>query len=214
MNNVRDEKVRRALTILAAKLQAYPKAAVACSFGKDSMVALHLTRRVDPHIPVFFINTRFMPKETIEFKDMIVKAWKLDFREFDNDGPVSNDLHLKDPNECCRLLKVLPAKEAVKDLDLWITGIRSTEGVTRANITEVEFRGLVKINPIASWSEADVWRYMAIHKIPVHPWYDLGYRSISCACCSAPNTEEERGGRWKGTGKCGGECGIHTCELK
>ena len=120
-----------------------------------------------------------------------------------------------DPDLCCNLLKVEPTREAVKDLDAWITGLRNTEGRTRKDYQEVERRGdIMKINPILRWTEADVWRYMAIHNIPVHPWYVRGYRSLGCEPCTAMGGEEERDGRWMGTPKQGGECGIHTVPLK
>jgi phosphoadenosine phosphosulfate reductase len=82
---------------------------------------------------------------------------------------------------------------------------------------EVERIGtLTKINPILLWTELDVWRYLAINQIPMHPWYFEGYRSLGCAPCTSKvlDDEPERAGRWKGTSKCGGECGIHTAVLK
>ena len=126
-------------------------------------------------------------------------------------------LHSSDPDECCRILKVEPMKEAVKNLDAWITGLRHDEGETRRDYQIIEHRdeGLVKVNPILNWTEGDIWRYIAIHKIPVHPWYIKGYRSLGCApCTTLPEMgENERMGRWRGTSKQGGECGIHTQQL-
>jgi phosphoadenosine phosphosulfate reductase len=214
MNEVQDKKVQHALLIIKKALEKYNPIAVGCSFGKDSMVALHLARRINPQIPVFFVKTKFMPQETLDFKEKVVDLWNLNLAQFESEEDVASDLPLTDPDECCRILKVEPTKEAVKNLEAWITGVRNTEGITRVSFNEVEFRGLVKINPILEFTEADVWRYIAIHSIPVHPWYSLGYRSLGCACCSVPNTNEERGGRWKGTVKEGGECGIHTYNLK
>jgi len=71
---------------------------------------------------------------------------------------------------------------------------------------------ITKVNPILDWYEVDIWKYMAIHEIPVHPWYAMGYRSLGCAPCThlVDDDETERAGRWLGTSKCGGECGIHT----
>ncbi len=209
-----DAKVKHALTLIQKALWEHERIAVACSFGKDSIVVVHLARQIDANIPVFFVNTKFKPQETLDLRDLLVKQWQLNFKEYKSKVDVPFDLHLTDPDECCRILKVEPAREAVKDLDAWITGLRSTEGRTRTNYKEVELRGLVKINPILGWTEAGLWRYTAAHKLPVHPWYARGYRSLGCACCSKPNTEEERGGRWQHTSKCGGECGIHTKDLK
>jgi len=121
------------------------------------------------------------------------------------------------PDLCCELLKVEPTKVAVKNLDAWIAGLRKTEGSTRENLNEVEHRGnIVKINPVLEWTELDIWRYLAINNIPVNPLYKKGYRSLGCEPCSVivSDDEPERAGRWQGTSKCGGECGIHTKTLK
>ncbi len=120
-----------------------------------------------------------------------------------------------DPDECCRLLKVEPTKVAVSGLDAWITGLRNTEGRTREDYQEIEDKGgLIKINPILTFTEAEIWRYIATRGIEPHPWYGKGYRSLGCAPCSGPGGELERDCRWQNTSKCGGECGIHTQRLK
>jgi phosphoadenosine phosphosulfate reductase len=125
------------------------------------------------------------------------------------------ELYEVDPDECCRLLKVEPTKVAVRNLDAWICGLRCTEGGIRKDYQEVENKGgLVKINPILTFTEAEIWRYIATRGIEPHPLYGEGYRSLGCAPCSYPGGELERSCRWKGTSKCGGECGIHTQILK
>ncbi len=196
-------------------LNRYDKVAVACSFGKDSMVVVHLAIQIKPDIPIFTIMTPYKPKETFEYKNKMIKLWNLNITEYRSKKDVPKGLWKTLPDECCRILKVEPTKEAVKDLDAWITGLRSTEGRTRTEYQEWELKGgLMKVNPILYWTEADTWRYLAVHQILVHPWYAEGYRSIGCEPCSAPGGEKERDGRWKGTSKCGGECGIHTQKLK
>jgi phosphoadenylyl-sulfate reductase (thioredoxin) len=125
------------------------------------------------------------------------------------------ELYQVDPDECCRLLKVEPTKVAVSNLDAWITGLRSTEGRTRVDYQEVEDKGgLIKINPILTFTEAEIWRYMSTRNIEPHPWYGRGYRSLGCEPCSGVGGELERDCRWQNTSKCGGECGIHTQRLK
>lgn len=209
------DKVKHSKKLIKDAIKKYSKITVACSFGKDSMVVLHLARQIKPDIPVFTIMTPFKPKETFEFKDRMIRKWNLNIKEYMSKEKIPENLHKTNPNECCRILKVEPTKEAVKDLDCWICGLRNTEGRARKDYQEVENKGgLIKVNPILSWTEADVWRYIAINKIPVHPWYAKGYRSLGCAPCSNPGGKLERNGRWKGTSKCGGECGIHTQRLK
>jgi phosphoadenosine phosphosulfate reductase len=99
----------------------------------------------------------------------------------------------------------------------WVTGLRCTEGRTRSDYQEVEERdrGLIKLNPILLWREREVWQYLALYAVPVNPLYREGYRSLGCAPCTRISSgEDERAGRWIGTSKCGGECGIHTRPLR
>jgi len=239
-----EAKIEHAKRLIESTVQKYPRVAVACSFGKDSMVTVHLAREVDPNIRIFAVMTQFKPKETFDYLVLMNKKMNLgttvymvadqtppellngnldvrllpanEFRRKAGQVNVNGkQLHEVDPDECCRLLKVEPTKVAVKDLDAWICGLRSTEGRTREDYQEVENKGgLIKVNPILTFTEADVWRYMATRNIQPHPWYALGYRSLGCAPCSNMGGELERDGRWKGTSKCGGECGIHTQSLK
>jgi phosphoadenosine phosphosulfate reductase len=98
----------------------------------------------------------------------------------------------------------------------WVTGLRCTEGRTRTDFREIEQRdpGLYKLNPILLWHEREIWEYLAIHRVPVNPLYGEGYRSLGCAPCTRISAgPDERAGRWLGTSKCGGECGIHTRPL-
>ena len=239
------EKIQHAKELIRYAIENYPRVAVACSFGKDSIVTTHLAQQIKKDIPVFSIMTMFKPKETFEYLVKMSKLMDMNLKIYmvANEPPeifkknglnvillppseffekakkvkeeTGKEIYEVDPDECCRLLKVEPTKVAVKDLDCWICGLRNTEGRTRKDFKEIEKRGnLVKVNPILNWTEADVWRYIAIHKIPVHPLYAEGYRSLGCAPCSHPGGEFERDGRWKGTSKCGGECGIHTKILK
>jgi phosphoadenosine phosphosulfate reductase len=210
-----DPKFEHSRNIIQECLNRYKRVGLACSFGKDSMVVVHLAISIKPDIPIFAIITPYKPKETIEYKEKITKLWNLNLTEYRAKKDVPDGLWKTLPDECCRILKVEPTKEAVKDLDAWITGLRATEGRTRTEYQEWELRGdLMKVNPILYWTEADVWRYFAIHQIPVHPWYERGYRSIGCEPCTAIGGENERDGRWAGTKKCGGECGIHTQTLR
>ncbi len=211
-----DEKVTHSLKLIDDAVKKYwPRIAVGCSGGKDSVVLVHLSRQVKSDIPVFFVDTPFKPQETRKLIQKIKQMWGLNLKVYRSKEMIPHDMYLTDPHRCCQILKVEPTKEAVKDLDCWFSGLRSTEGQTRINYIEVEVRGsLVKVNPLLDWTEADIWRYTATRDLPVHPWYAEGYRSIGCAPCSNPGGVDERDGRWKDTSKCGGECGIHTQILK
>ena len=211
------DKILHSKMLIESSLKEYAQTAVFVSFGKDSMVAVHLALQIKPDIRIFSVMTPFKPQETFEYKDKMIQLYNLNIVEFMSEETVDPDFPKTNPDECCRILKVEPTKEAVKDLDAWICGLRNTEGRTRKDYKEVEEKGgLVKINPILNWTELDIWRYMAINNIPVHPYYARGYRSLGCEPCTKliNDDELEREGRWLGTSKCGGECGIHTQNLK
>ncbi len=240
-----EDKIERAKRLIEDAVRNYSKVAVASSFGKDSMVTVHLAREVDPNIKIFSIMTQYKPIETLDYLRKMNKKMNLDVTVYmvadsvpealqDDSLEVillpTEEFNLKasqveaqtglkiyevNPDECCRLLKVDPTKAAVSDLDAWICGLRSTEGRTREDYQEIEDKGgLIKINPILTFTEAEIWRYIATRGIEPHPWYGKGYRSLGCAPCSHPGGELERDGRWQDTSKCGGECGIHTQRLK
>jgi phosphoadenosine phosphosulfate reductase len=211
-------KIKNAKQIIRNAINKFgDKVAVACSFGKDSMVVVHLALQIKPDIQIFTVMTPFKPRETFEYKDQMIEKYKLNIIEYMSKKKVNPDLPKTDPDECCRILKVEPTKQAVGNLDAWICGLRNTEGRTRKDYEKIEEKGgLFKINPILNWTELDIWRYLAINNIPVHPYYARGYRSLGCEPCTTLVSDEslEREGRWIGTSKCGGECGIHTMILK
>ena len=240
-----EDKIEHAKELIEKAIRNYPRVAVACSFGKDSMVTVHLAREVDPEIKIFSVMTRYKPKETFDYlrrmnqkmnlrttvymvADSVPEALRGDslevrllpteeFKQIASQIESQNggEIYEIDPDECCRLLKVEPTRVAVSGLDAWICGLRNTEGRTREDYQEIEEKGgLIKINPILTFTEAEIWRYMATRGIEPHIWYGKGYRSLGCAPCSNPGGELERDGRWQNTSKCGGECGIHTQRLK
>jgi len=214
------KKISRSLKLLADAIDKYDKIALFSSFGKDSIVTLHLARRVNPTIQVVSIVTPYWFQETFDYKDKITKEWNLNIHTFQipliTNKNGKKNLYEIDVEKCCDYYKVSPTKQAVKQLklDCWISGLRNTEGHTRKFLDEIEVRGgLVKINPILKWTEQDVWLYMCSNNIAPHPLYLEGYRSLGCQPCSKPYTKTERGGRWQGTKKECGECGIHTKNL-
>ncbi len=207
------QKIENAKEYISKYIEQYPRHGVALSFGKDSMVLVHLVRQVEPQALIFAVlaNTEF--PETLALRDRVVKEWDLNYKEyiFENDPS-------KGMEGCCRAVKVAKFKEAVHNLDCWFSGIRRDEGFTRVNFQYVEEKdGLVKANPILDFTEKDIWRYTAVYGLPVNSLYGKGYRSLSCRNCSAVEKDEhesERAGRWVGASCEGGECGIHTQSLR
>jgi phosphoadenosine phosphosulfate reductase len=213
------QKVSRAFTLIEEAYKEYGnRLVVANSLGKDSVAVWDLARRVNPKIRGFIVTTRFKPKETIKFMDEEVKRYP-ELRVYKNDATIPEKLYETDPDKCCDILKVEPTRRAIEEMRVkcWVTGLRCTEGRTRTDFKEVEERdeGLIKLNPILIWKEREVWQYLALYGVKVNPLYTQGYRSLGCAPCTNITAEDdERAGRWIGTSKCGGECGIHTRPLK
>ncbi len=213
------QKVERALELIGEAHREYgDRLVVANSLGKDSCVVWDLAKRVSPAIRGFIITTRYKPRETVEFMHQVVARYP-ELRVFRSDAPIPERLYETDPDRCCDILKVQPARRAVEEMGVgcWVTGLRCTEGRTRTDFQEVEERdaGLIKLNPILIWHEREVWQYLALNSVPVNPLYAKGYRSLGCEPCTQISVgPDERAGRWIGTSKCGGECGIHTRPLK
>jgi len=213
------QKVDRSLELIDFYYQQHGDGlVVANSLGKDSVVVWDLAKRVSPKIRGFVVTTRYKPAATKLFMNELVERYP-ETRVFKNDVEMEDGLYGTDPDQCCDLLKVQPVRWAIEEMDVscWVTGLRCTEGRTRTDYLEVEERdeGLLKLNPILPWHEREVWQYIAVYGVPVNPLYAEGYRSLGCEPCTHISTgANERDGRWIGTSKCGGECGIHTRPLK
>ena len=206
------QKIADAKELIRWAVEKYPKICIGCSFGKDSMVTLHLTRSVKKDIPVISVLAETEFPETFAFMD--------EFAASDPDLNLIKHIFKQEGEGelCCGKPKIGATKKALAPYDAWISGVRRTEGITRASFEAVEEKnGLTKINPILDFTELDIWRYLALNSIPVNPKYREGFRSLGCELCSFPETDEnetERAGRWKGTSKVCGECGIHTQPLR
>jgi phosphoadenosine phosphosulfate reductase len=161
--------------------------------------------RACPEARVFTIDTGVLFAETLA-------VWKRFEEQF---GVMVEVVDARSPgrpwtvDNCCGPAKVEALDRALAAVDAWITGIRREQANTRAAVAKLErdgTRGLWKVNPLADWTEKDVWRYIHEHDLPYHPLHDQGYASIGCAPCTQPGSGRE--GRWAGTDKT--ECGIHT----
>jgi len=212
------QKVERSLALIEEAYKEYGDGmVVANSLGKDSVAVWDLAKKVDPKIRGFIVTTRYKPKETVEFMHYVIEKYP-ELIVYSNNAEIPDKLYETDPDKCCDILKVEPTRRAIKEMDVgcWVTGLRCTEGRTRKDFREVEQRdpGLIKLNPILIWKELEVWQYIALNGVDINPLYAEGYRSLGCGPCTKITTEDnERAGRWIGTSKCGGECGIHTKPL-
>jgi phosphoadenosine phosphosulfate reductase len=184
--------------------QFYPRLTMACSFQKEESVLVHMLSEIEPSAHVFTIDTGVMFAETLT-------TWKAFEDRFDLKVDVIDARSPDEPwtaDRCCGAAKVDALERALSDVDAWITGIRREQAATRAVAPKLEWdekRGIWKLNPIADWTEKDLWRYIFEHDLPYHPLHDQGYSSIGCAPCTQPGDGRE--GRWAGQDKT--ECGIH-----
>jgi phosphoadenosine phosphosulfate reductase len=200
------------------KEQMLGDVAVVSSFGAEAVVLLHLISRVDPAVPVLFLETGKHFPETLSYRDQITALLGLsDVRSL---TPEAGDILKRDetglrwsydPDGCCEIRKVKPLAKALADFDAQISGRKAFQSATRAALPRFEIEeGRLKMNPLADWDKARVDAYFAEHSLPRHPLEAQGYLSIGCAPCTSivKPGEDPRAGRWRGWDKT--ECGIHT----
>ncbi|HUC36738.1 MAG TPA: phosphoadenylyl-sulfate reductase [Acidimicrobiales bacterium] len=182
---------------------------VACSF--QDCVLVDLAVRADPGIEVLFLDTGFHFPETLEYVEEVRALYDLNLRVL-RPGPEAEAWPCG-TERCCELRKVAPLEKALEDRDAWVTGLKRCDSPTRSDTPVVawdEARGLVKLNPLATWTDEDVSMYLVDHGLPVHPLLTKGYTSIGCAPTTRPVApgEDPRAGRWSGSSKT--ECGLHV----
>jgi phosphoadenosine phosphosulfate reductase len=183
---------------------------LAASF--QDCVLIDLAVQAAPEIEVVFLDTQYHFAETQWYVDEVRRRYDLNLRVMHPEVAPDN-LWQRDPDACCAVRKVEPLGRALEGKAAWMTGLRRVEAPTRANAPIVSYdigRGMVKVNPLATWTDLDVEGYVHERGLPTHPLADRGYRSIGCWPCSSPvdNGEDGRAGRWAGTDKI--ECGLHT----
>lgn len=182
---------------------------LAASF--QDCVLIDVAAQVAPDIEVVFLDTQYHFSETLDYVDEVRRRYDLNLR-VTHPEVEPDDRWKRDPDGCCTVRKVEPLARALSGKRAWMTGLRRDEAPTRAAAPIVGFdvgRGLVKVNPLATWTDLDVEGYIRDHDLPVHPLASAGYRSIGCWPCSRPvaDGEDARAGRWAGTDKI--ECGLH-----
>lgn len=198
------------------------------NFGGEYVVAsnmqdavlVSMAAKVRPGVDVLFLDTGYHFAETIGTRDAVEAVYGVNVVNVtpehsvaEQDELVGKDLFATDPAACCRMRKVEPLGKALKGYSAWVTGIRRVEAPTRANAPLISFDkafGLVKVNPIAAWSDEEIQAYIDANDILVNPLVFEGYPSIGCAPCTAKPIEgaDPRSGRWAGLSKT--ECGLHA----
>jgi phosphoadenosine phosphosulfate reductase len=183
-------------------------------------VLVDMAAKVRPGVDILFLDTGYHFVETIGTRDAVEAVYDVNVVNVAPENSVAKqdelfgkDLFAREPNECCRMRKVEPLSRALRGYSAWVTGIRRVEAPTRANAPLISWDkafGLVKVNPLAAWTDQDMQDYIDANGVLVNPLVDEGYPSIGCAPCTAKPIEgaDPRSGRWAGTGKI--ECGLHA----
>jgi phosphoadenosine phosphosulfate reductase len=194
--------------------QFHPRLYVACSFQKEASVIMDMLLKIEPSARFFTLDTGVLFPETyatwkqledrygvkVEVHQGMTLARQAEFH--------GEELWNSDPDACCSIRKVEPLKEALSQVDAWISGLRRDQSPNRRSTQKLHWdkkHALWKANPLADWSEKDVWRYIADNDVPYNELHDRGYASVGCTHCTLPGSG--RAGRWAGTDKI--ECGLH-----
>ena len=199
--------------------------AIASAFQAEGTAVMHMATAIRSDVPILFLETGFQFAETLAFKEQLTDELQLNVVDLVGDHTVEEQaaihgdrLYERDPARCCDLNKVQPMFRALREFDAWVTAFRRESAPTRAKAPIVDQyelepgRMIVKVNPMATWTRKQVWRYLKANDLPHNPLYDLGYASIGCAPCTRMRFpgEHEREGRWADFSKW--ECGIHKRE--
>jgi phosphoadenosine phosphosulfate reductase len=193
----------------------HPRLFVACSFQKEASVIMDILLRIEPEARFFTLDTGVLFEETYA-------TWRTLEERYDTKVEVFKGISLEeqaqrhgdqlwnsDPDACCAIRKVSPLKQALSEVDAWVAGVRRDQSPTRAHTEKLHWddkHGLWKLNPLADWTDRDVWDYIAQHDIPYNSLHDRGYASIGCTHCTKPG--DGRDGRWAGHDKT--DCGMHV----
>ncbi len=196
-----------------------PGLTLACSFGGPTgMALLDMLMKIDAGVEVFYLDTDFLFPETYHLRDICEQRYSfkpIGYKSLltpeaqaKEHGP---ELWNRDPDFCCDLRKIEPNVRALEGKTAWVSGMRRDQSKTRANVAIVDWDekfGLVKLNPLATWDEKQVWGYILANDVPYNPLHNRGYPSVGCTNCTAPVRpgEDPRSGRWVGFDK--EECGI------
>jgi phosphoadenosine phosphosulfate reductase len=196
------------------------KLAIVTSFQPTGIVTLHMLKEITPNLNVFTLDTGLLFPETLRLMDELellldiqVNRVKPDLTLAQQARHYGSNLWEKDPDRCCHIRKTVPLKQALDGYGAWITGLRrdQSEGRSETPIVSWDARnGMVKISPLATWTEQMIWTYIEAYELPYNSLHDRGYPTIGCYTCTHAVAEgqDSRAGRWVGSAKT--ECGIHV----
>jgi len=220
-----EARVAEVVTLLSRVARDHAPVALASSFGAEDMVLIDLVARHALPIEILTLDTGRLPDETHTQIDRVRERYGLTIHVLHPDAGAleafvaANGVNafyrsIELRQACCAIRKASPLARGLAGKRGWITGQRRAQSITRADVAVEEFdaeRGIAKFNPLADWSEAEVWNYLSANAVPCHPLHDQGYPSIGCAPCTRPIEpgEEQRAGRWWWEQPEHRECGLH-----
>lgn len=192
---------------------------VGASFGGASgMAILHMVAALKPNVHVFVLDTDYLFEETHETMRKSVPAlgltnvrvYRPELSHEQQATQYGSGLWMRDPDLCCEIRKIAPNRVALAGKNAWVSGLRRDQSESRSDTPIASWNskfGVVKLNPLANWTEQQTWNYIMSNDIPYNPLLDQGYTSIGCYNCTVPGVHG-RAGRWQGFEK--DECGLHT----
>lgn len=203
-----------------------PDIALASSFGAEDVVLIDMWSRIDQAVRVFTLDTGRLPEETYEVMDRIRERYGIAIATHFPEATAVETLErergfysfrrsVEERKRCCGIRKVEPLRRALAPLRAWVTGLRREQAMSRTGVAVVEWdtnHGLVKVNPLAHWTEAQVWAYIREHTVPHNALHDRGYPSIGCAPCTRalqPGEDVRAGRWWWEQDPAAKECGLH-----
>jgi len=201
--------------------------ALASSFGAEDVVLIDILWRLDPKFRIFSLDTGRLHEETYEVMEEIREKYGITIESYFPDAAKVERLErergfysfrrsVEERKECCGIRKVEPLNRALSSLKAWITGLRRDQGMTRTETDKIEIDqahgSIVKLNPLADWSEKQVWDYIHENKVPYNKLHDRGFPSIGCSPCTRAIKlgEDIRAGRWWWEIPDSKECGLHV----
>lgn len=218
---------RDALTLIGWAMDRFhPKVALACSFSPEDIVVAHMMAGLRPDARIFALDTGRLHEETYECAEQVRRRMGISIQWYFPDRAAVERLErekglysfresVESRRECCHIRKVEPLARALAGLDAWLTGMRKAQSVTRTALATVErdsaHGGIVKLNPLAEWTEQEVWDYIETHSLPWNRLHERGFVSIGCAPCTRAIRagQDPRSGRWWWERADQKECGLH-----
>jgi len=214
--------------ILAIALSQFDNIAISFS-GAEDVVLIDMAHKINKDIKVFSLDTGRLHAETYQFIERVRKHYGITIEVMYPDATQLENLvtakglfsfYEDGHQECCGIRKVAPLRRKLSTLDAWITGQRKDQSPTRANVPVVQVdnafssddRQLIKFNPLANWTSADIWMYVRSYEVPYNPLHERGFISIGCEPCTRPTLpqQHEREGRWWWEDATKKECGLHA----